>query len=42
MLVPDVTKARKAGLPEEVFSLYGLFSFDGALRRDGDASVRRM
>jgi iron complex outermembrane receptor protein len=32
VLVPDVTKARKAGLPENVYSAYGLFSFDGALQ----------
>lgn len=31
VLVPDVTKARKAGLPENLYSLYGLFSFDGVL-----------
>ena len=31
VLVPNVTKARKAGLPENVYSLYGLFSFPGAL-----------
>jgi len=31
VLVPDETKARKAGLPENVYSFYGLFSLDGVL-----------